>query len=86
MYSEGFAPGLSPEWVQAYAFGLMQSQDLPECSGPVVCHRDGAIECHGRCAEQDGPCSKYSYHAPETLWPCDAPGLPDLYGNCGRCR
>jgi hypothetical protein len=52
----------------------------PRCTGPVVVHADGAIECEGDCAGVAN-----AYHGPGKTVACDAAGGSTSH-RCERCR
>jgi hypothetical protein len=51
----------------------------PTCSGPIVLHVDGTIECEGGC---EGV--RHAYHGPGSTVACDVAGGSTSW-SCSRC-
>jgi hypothetical protein len=61
------------------AFASMDNPANPPCSGPVVVHYDGSIECQAGC---EG--IAFAYHGPGATYGCDAID-GDFAHRCSRC-
>jgi hypothetical protein len=58
----------------------MDNPANPPCSGPVVVHADGTIECEGGCKGV-----AFAYHGPDGTVGCGVYG-PSTSWQCDRCR
>lgn len=63
------------------AFAHGQDRRKAVCVGPVLIHRDGVMECHGRgCAG-----IFESFHDGDSTWPCHRVEGVVTRHLCGRC-